>query len=256
MDKYSDPNIWKTFNPSGEIIVALIIIGILIILAIIVGILAKCADPLKRPKGLLKVVEWCVEKLDAFTQDIMGPGFENFGGLLLGIIPFLFLSFTIGIVGLPTPMNNLAVPLSLALVTFCLIHYTSMRYTKWRYFKRYIDPFPFFLPINLLSMWAPLLSMTLRMFGNGIVGWVLMSLVNSVLEGLSTSIFGGIIAGGASGVFLVPIITPVLHAYFDLFSGFVQTMVFVFLTVLFIAQERPEEIEMEANMASRKEAVK
>lgn len=253
MDKYKDPAIWNSFNPTGEIIVALFVIGILIILAIIVGILAKRADPLKRPKGLLKLVEWAVEKLDAFTADVMGPGFENFGGLLLGIIPFLFLSFTIGIVGLPTPMNNLAVPLTLSLVTFCLIHYTAMRYNKIKYFKRFVDPIPVFLPINLLSMWAPLISMALRMFGNAVVGWVLMGLLNSGLEELSATIFA-FAPAGVNSIFVVPILTPLLHAYFDLFSGFVQTMVFVFLTCLFIAQERPEEIETEAVMASRKEA--
>ena len=52
MDKYTNPETYKSFNPSGEIIVALGIIIVLIILAIIVGILAKKADPLKRPKGL------------------------------------------------------------------------------------------------------------------------------------------------------------------------------------------------------------
>ena len=253
MDKYKDPNIFKTFNPSGEIIIALGIIFVLIILAIIVGILAKKADPLKRPKGLLLIAEWAVEKLDAFTADTMGPGFENFGGILLGIIPFMFIAFTIGITGLPTAMNNLAVPLSLAMVTFILIHFTSIRFTKWHYFKRYIDPFPIFLPINLLSMWAPLLSMTLRMFGNAIVGWVLIGLVNGALESLSSLIFS-FAGSGVSSIFLVPVITPVLHAYFDLFSGFVQTMVFVFLTALFIAQERPDEIEIGAVLVPRKEA--
>lgn len=256
MDKYTDPATWNSFNPSGEVIVALFVIGILVILAIVVGILARRANPLKRPKGLLKVVEWCVEKLDAFVADIMGPGFENFGGILLAIIPFLFIAFTIGITGLPSPINNLAVPLVLALVTFALIHFTAMRYNKGKYFKRFVDPLPVFLPINLLSMWAPLISMTLRMFGNGVVGWVLITIVNNALESASTAIFGSVIGGGASGIFLIPIITPVLHAYFDLFSGFVQTMVFVFLTCLFIAQERPDEIEQEAEMGSRKEAVK
>ena len=253
MDIYKDPARWGILFPSGEIIVALFVIAILIILAIIVGILAKRADPLKRPKGLLKVVEWCVEKLDAFVLDVMGPGFENFGGLLLAIIPFLFLSFTIGITGLPTPINNLAVPLTLALVTFALIHFTAMRYNKIKYFKRFVDPLPVFLPINLLSMWAPLISMTLRMFGNAIVGWVLLGLLNGGLEQLSATIFS-FVPAGANSVFLVPILTPLLHAYFDLFSGFVQTMVFVFLTCLFVAQERPDEIETEVVMASRKEA--
>lgn len=255
MDKYSNPETYKSFNPSGEVIVALAIIGVLIILAIIVGILAKKADPLKRPKGLLMLVEWAVEKLDAFVEDSMGSGFENFGGILLGIIPFMFISFTIGIIGLPTPMNNLAVPLTLALTTFSLIHFTAMRYNKIRYFKRYVDPFPFFLPINLLSMWAPLLSMTLRMFGNAVVGWVLLGLINSSLEEVSSIIFS-FIGSDVNQIFLVPIVTPLLHAYFDMFSGFVQTMVFVFLTALFIAQEKPEDIDAEVAMASRKEVAR
>ena len=254
MDKYSDPSIFKSFNPSGEIIVALTIDFILLVLAIIVGILAKKADPLKRPKGLLKIAEWAVEKLDAFATDTMGPGFDNFGGILLGIIPFMFISFTIGITGLPTPMNNLAVPLSLALVTFILIHYTSVRYTKWHYFKRFVDPIPVFLPMNLMSMWAPLLSMTLRMFGNAIVGWVLISLINASLESVSSALFS-FMGSGVSSIWFVPIVTPVLHAYFDLFSGFVQTMVFVYLTSLFIAQERPEDLEAGTINVSRKEVI-
>ena len=253
MDKYTNPETYKSFNPTGEIIVALGIICVLIILAIIVGILAKKADPLKRPKGLLMIVEWAVEKLDGFVADTMGPGFDNFGGILLGIIPFMFISFTIGITGLPTPLNNLAVPLSLAMVTFILIHVTSMRFTKIKYFKRYVEPFAVFLPINLLSMWAPLLSMTLRMFGNAIVGWVLLGLLNGALESLSASVFS-FINSGVNQLFFVPIATPLLHAYFDLFSGFVQTMVFVFLTVLFISQERPDDIESGTIEVSRKEA--
>lgn len=240
------------FNPSGETIVFLGICLILAILFIVVGIKAKRADPLKRPKGLLLIAESCVEKLDGFVEETMGPGFDNFGGILLGLIPTLFLSFTIGIVGLPTPMANLAVPFTFALVTFALIHYTSMRYTKLAYFKRFIDPIPVFLPMNLLSMWAPLLSMTLRMFGNAVVGWVLLGLLNTGLESLSANLFS-FINSGVNQVFLVPILTPLLHAYFDLFSGFVQTMVFVFLTALFIAQERPEDIQEEVHIASRKE---
>ena len=240
------------FDPSGETIVFLAICLVLIVLFIIVGIMAKKTDPLKRPKGLLKVAEMAVEKLDAFVNESMGPGFENFGGILLGLIPAVFLSFTIGITGLPTPITNLAVPFTFALVTFSLIHFTSIRYTKFKYFKRFVDPIPVFLPMNLLSMWAPLLSMTLRMFGNGVVGWVLLGLLNNALEGLSANLFS-FIDSGANQLFFVPIATPLLHAYFDLFSGFVQTMVFTFLTALFIAQERPEDIEEETIKVSRKE---
>lgn len=243
---------FSSFNPTGEIIMALILIGVLIILTIFVGILARKADYTKKPKGLLLLAEWAVEKLEHFAKETMGPGFDNFAGILLGIIPFLFLSFTIGITGLPTPMTNLAVPLSLALVTFLMIHYTSIRYTKWRYFKRYVEPIPLFAPMNLLSMWAPLISMTLRMFGNAIVGWVLISLINSLLGNISAAIFS-FAPEGLNTIFISPIVTPVFHAYFDLVSGFIQSMVFVFLTCLFVAQERPEDFEDEVALATRKE---
>ena len=241
--------------PSAPIFIGLCIIFILIVLAIIVGIMARKADYKKPSNGLLMITEWAVEKLDAFVSDTMGEGFDNFGGILLGVIPFLFLSFIIGITGLPTPMNNIAVPLSLALVTFILIHFTAVRYNHWKYFKRFIDPFPFFLPINLISMWAPLISMTIRMFGNAIVGWVLLSLINWSLESVSASVFS-FINSGANQIFFVPIATPLLHAYFDLFSGFIQTMVFVFLTALFIAQEKPEDLDNNVALATRKEVSK
>ena len=241
--------------PSNAIFIGLCIISVLIVLAIIVGIKARRADIKKAPKGLLLIAEWAVEKLDGFVLNTMGEGFDNFGGILLAIIPFLFLSFTIGITGLPTPMNSLAVPLSLSLVTFFFIHFTAVRYNHWKYFKRFVDPFPFFLPINLISMWAPLISMTIRMFGNAIVGWVLLSLVNWSLESVSASLFS-FIDSGANQIFFVPIATPLLHAYFDLFSGFIQTMVFVFLTALFIAQEKPEAIDDDVALATRKEVSK
>ena len=87
-------------------------------------------------------------------------------------------------------------------------------------------------------MWAPLLSITLRMFGNAVVGWVLLTLVDWALD------YGASIIG----------VTPLLHAYFDLVSGLIQTLVYVYLTSLLVAQERPEEIEIVAEqIPARKE---
>lgn len=39
---------------------------------------------------------------------------------------------------------------------------------------------------------------------------------------------------------IAPVVAPILHAYFDVFSGFIQTTVFVFLTMLFVSNEVPE----------------
>ena len=105
--------------PSAPIFTGLCIILILIVLAIIVGIKARKADYKKPSKGLLMIVEWAVEKLDAFVSDTMGEGFDNFGGILLGVIPFLFLSFIIGLTALPPPIHTPAAS------NVLLIHFRS-----------------------------------------------------------------------------------------------------------------------------------
>lgn len=229
------------FDIAGEVYSSLIVIIIMIILCVIIGIQAHFQDPLKKPKGLLLICEIGVNFFDRQVKELMGPHFKGYGGFIMGVATYLFLSFMIGLTGLPSPVAYLAVPLSLALVTFGLIHFTNMRYAKWSYFKRYIDPIPIFLPINLISMWAPLLSLTMRLFGNAISGWTLMTLVYWAFENLSNMIIPNLPAGFAP---IAPIITPVLHAYFDIFSGFIQTTVFIFLTMIFIAQEGPEDISI------------
>ena len=243
-------NFFTTEIP-GEVISSLIVVVIVIILAIIVGIMAHFADPLKRPKGLLHLAEIGVNYFDNFAKDLAGPAMPNFGGFIMGVAVYLFIAFIFGLTGLPSPVTYMAVPLSLGLTTFILIHVTSIRYTKWKYFKRYIDPIPIFLPINLISMWAPLLSLTLRLFGNAIAGWALLTIVESGLTSLSQQLFA-FMQTEWSGVFLAPVPLALLHAYFDLFSGLIQTVVFISLTAIFIGQEVPEEINEQH--ISRKEA--
>ena len=239
------------FDIPGEVISSLIVMLIIILLAIYIGIRAHFQDPLKKPKGLLHLTEIGVSYFDNFVKDLTGSALPNFGGFIMGVACYLFLAFIFGLTGLPSPVTYMAVPLSLGLTTFLLIHLISARYTKIAYFKRYIDPMPVFLPVNLLSMWAPLLSLTLRLFGNAVAGWALLTIVEVALRDLSASIFSFVPAGW-NEVFLAPIPLAVLHAYFDLFSGLIQTIVFISLTAIFIGQEIPEEFNISTLEERRK----
>ena len=233
----------KFFNLDipGEVISSLIVMLIIIILAIVIAIQAHFQDPLKKPKGLLLLAEIGVKFFDGFVKELTGSALPNFGGFIMAVATYLFIAFIFGLTGLPSPVTYMAVPLSLGLTTFLLIHLISAKFTKWGYFKRYVDPLPLFLPVNLLSMWAPLLSLTLRLFGNAIAGWALLTIVEFALRDASAAIFSFVPAGW-NEVFLAPIPLAVLHAYFDLFSGLIQTVVFISLTAIFIGQEIPEEL--------------
>ena len=227
----------------GEVISSLIVMAIIMVLAIVVGILARLQNPLKKPKGLLLLAEIGVNWFDKFSDELVGKAIPNFGGFIMGVAVYLFIAFIFGLTGLPSPVTYMAIPLSLGLTTFLLIHFTSARFTKWRYFKRYVDPIPIFLPINLISMWAPLLSLTLRLFGNAIAGWALLTIVEYALRDASAMLFS-FIQSEWNQVFLAPLPLAILHAYFDLFSGFIQTFVFILLTTIFIGQEVPEDLDL------------
>ncbi len=234
---------FKEFDLAPEVISSLIVMLLIIIWAIYVGIRAHFQDPLKKPKGMLLVAEFGVEFFDNMAYGLMGKQFKNFGGYIMGIALYLFLAFIWGLTGLPAPLTYMAIPLSLGLSSFVMIHAQSIRFTKWGYFKRYIDPLPVFLPVNLISMWAPLLALTLRLFGNAISGWVIMSIVYLALENLSATIFAFLepIIGEWNQVFIAPLVTWILHLYFDLWSAFIQTTVFISLTQIYVGQEAPED---------------
>ena len=234
----------KSTNLAGGVVSSCIVVLIMCILAIYIGIRAHFQDPLKRPKGLLLVAEVGVNFFDGMAEGLLGKRFRKFGGYMMAIGVYVFLAFIFGLTGLPSPITYMAIPLSLGLSTFMLIHATAIRYQKWRYFKRYIEPVPLFLPINLISMWAPLLSLTLRIFGNALSGFVIMSILYAGLRGVSATLFAALepMIGEWNQVFLAPLVTWILHLYFDLWSGFIQTTVFLSLTAIYVGQEIPEEL--------------
>jgi len=238
-----------------EVISSLMVMGIILILTFIIFIQAHFHDPLKKPTGLLFLADLGVKFFDGLVEDMMGPRFKGFGGYVMAVAVYLFLSFIFGLTGLPSPVTNLAVPLSLALCTFILIHATSIKYTKLKYFKRYIEPIPVLLPVNLLSMWAPLLSMSLRLFGNAISGFCLMTLVYNGLRMVSGAIFSFIEVSGpveVNQLFIAPFVAPILHLYFDLFSGLIQTTIFIFLTMINIGLEAPEDDDIQQLSVERR----
>jgi F-type H+-transporting ATPase subunit a len=234
-----------TFKFVPQTFMALLVMLIILIFAILIGAKVRKAKITDKPKGFLLFGILYYQTMEKFTLSIMSYKYRGFTKYMMVICPYLFICFTIGLTGLPSPVVYLATPLALALTTFGFVHGTAMKENGWGYFKRYIDPFPVFLPINLISMWAPTLALTFRLFGNAISGFCIMNLVYYGLESLSDVIFGSTFSGaiGIQSIWVAPLVTPFLHLYFDLFSGFIQTLVFSMLTLIFVAQEQSEEDE-------------
>ena len=228
----------------------MVMVGI-IFLSFIVYFKSKKVNAFETPKGLLLVVETFIVAIEKLTIQNMGKHFGFYVPYFVTITLYVFISFIFGLTGLSSPLSYYMNTFAIVLMSFILIHYTAIKTNGWKYFKRFIEPFPIFLPINLVSVWAPLISMSFRIFGNILSGIILMSLVYFSLGNLSSMLFS-FLPTGLNTLFIAPLIAPWLHLYFDLFSAFIQTLVFISLSMLFIAQEGPPvTLNQEINNAKK-----
>ena len=197
-----------------------IVMAVMIIFAVIANRKLKKATEV--PDAFQNVIELVVELLEGVVQGTMGkwaPGFVNY---ISTIFVFILISNISGIFGLRPPTADYGTTLCLGLITFSLIHINTFKHQSLK--QIWVDKcsplppwLPIWLPINLISDIAVPISLSLRLFANVLSGTVIMALIYGLLK---------IIAIGWPGV---------LHVYFDLFSGAIQTYVFCMLTMTYIS---------------------
>lgn len=200
-----------------------ILIVMLIILAFAVAARIVISHASEYPTGFQNVVELVVEMLDKMVKSSMGPHARRYRNYIGSIFIFILISNISGLFGLRPPTADYGVTLPLGVITFCIIQYNNIKYNKFGAFTDLFKPMPLLFPINLIGEIAVPFSLSLRLFGNVLSGTVMMSLIYSLLSK---------VAIGWPGI---------LHIYFDVFSGAIQTYVFCMLTMAFTMQKIPEE---------------
>lgn len=224
------------------------IIGLTIFIGIMIVVLSKKidkADPMARPKGIVLPVVLLVKRVYNTCCDNMGKKLaDHYVPYILVLWVFIFLANIISLFGIDSPTANLSVTLLLSIITWVMIQYVEVKYGGWKaYWHAFLEPIPVMLPMNIFGKFSTMVSMSLRLFGNILCGGIMMQLVYSACQKLSNLLLGWITTSGTVFNFMAPILAPLLHAYFDLFSGFIQTLVFVTLTVVLVGNDIPEEIK-------------
>ena len=202
------------------------------------------ADPLAEPEGVLVPVLLGVETVhNAVASNVGEKTADVLTPYILVLWTYIFFSNIISLFGLSSPTANLSVTLLLAIITWVLIQYTELKYEGiGGYFHEFLEPIPVMLPMNIVGKFSIMISMSVRLFGNILCGGIMMQLIYSATQALSNVIASWFGAEGNVFNFMAPIITPLLHAYFDLFAGFIQTLVFVTLTMVLIGNDMPEDV--------------
>ena len=246
------PGIYFSFNVPllGRINVTQTLVSLL---AVTIGltILALIVNKrIQKRHGKLQVVaEKLVTMLYNLVADTMGKHNLRFAPY----IGTIFLSSIFGtLIGMTQIFRSTTADLSVtaawALVTTGMVWYHNIKnfgFKSW--LKGFTEPIVVMTPMNIVSEIASPVSMAFRHFGNVAGGSVLTALIYGALAALSNLVFGWLpdaVLSYFPKLFQIGI-PAVLSIYFDLFSGFVQALVFSLLTMVYVgaACPPPEELK-------------
>ena len=226
-----------TITIQPEVFYIVLITACLCVFCVMCSKAIKKMEYLEKPKGLGHIAIMIVETIDNMVADNINKKKSVTLAPYIGTLAmYLLVCNLIGLLGLTQPTGNYSVTLALAIISIILRERESIKTNGIKnYLHQFIEPFfPFIIP-NIFGKIGPLISMSLRLFGNILSGSIIMTLVYAFCSWLSSLVP---IIGAFN--FIGPLFAPVLHAYFDVLSGCIQ-IIFITLTQGYIGNELPLE---------------
>lgn len=178
------------------------------------------------PEGLQNLTEYVTEYIRDLAKTQIGEeDYLKWVPFLGTIFLFIFVSNWSGallpwrVLELPNgelaaPTNDINTTVALALLTSIAYFYAGISKKGLGYFKRYVAPAAFLLPINVLEDFTKPLSLSFRLFGNILAD----ELVVGVL------------------ITLVPLVIPIPIMLLGLFTSAIQALVFATLAGAYIGE--------------------
>ncbi len=185
-----------------------------IIMAMLIALMFVFTRRLEEvPRGSQNVVEMIVESLNNLAKQLIGEKWEPFAPYFGTVAIFLFVANIISLIGFKPPTRDISLTAALAVMTIAI---TIIAHIKYKGFKSWLMSFVKPIPLlGVLDLFTRPLSLTVRLYGNILAGVIIMELIYRV----------------------VPLVIPAaLSLYFDLFDGFIQMLIFVFLSMLYVSE--------------------
>jgi len=170
------------------------------------------------PGRLQNVMEVIIGGFDSLLVDTMGDKGKKFFPLIATLGLFILTGNLIGIIpGFESPTANINTNAAMALVVFFSTHVVGVSIHGPKYFKQFLGPvwwlIPLMLPIEIISHLSRPLSLTFRLFGNIAGEDIVLAVV----------------------LLLVPLLVPLPILILMIFTSIVQTLVFMLLAMMYIA---------------------
>ena len=197
-----------------------------VIMALLVLVISCITFPLitrrlsrDNPGGAQQFLEMIVGGLKDLLHDIIGHHGDQFLYIIGAFAVFIFVGNIFGIFFfLQPPTSNVNTTFALSITAFLYYNYRGIKdQGLLHYLKHFMGPLPLLaplmFPIEMIGNFARILSLSMRLFGN-IFG-----------EHTATGIFMG----------MLPFVLPWPMMGLGIFGAFLQTFVFIMLTMVYIS---------------------
>ncbi|MCL1936264.1 MAG: F0F1 ATP synthase subunit A [Defluviitaleaceae bacterium] len=194
----------------------LVMIVLILIALYVRATLKKFAEvPENRKQNIIEAI---IEVFDNFVKSVMGEENRKYAGWFFGVFVYIISANFSGLFGVRPPTADIAATLALSITTFLVVTGSAIVKAPKEYFKGLLQPFPVFLPMNLFSEFSIVISLAFRLFGNILSGLVITSILYYLV---------------AWPVVVLGLFAPI-HAYFDIFAGAMQALIFTMLSMIFV----------------------
>ncbi len=170
------------------------------------------------PNKLQNVMESALDGIDSFLTDVMGHEGRRFFPLVATLGLYILTSNLLGLLpGFESPTSNINTTASMAITVFLSTHIIGVRVHGVKYLKHFLGPIwwlsPLMVVIELIGHIARPVSLSMRLFGNIKGEDIVLAVV----------------------LFLVPALVPLPVFFLMIFTSLIQTVVFMLLTMMYIA---------------------
>jgi F-type H+-transporting ATPase subunit a len=171
-----------------------------------------------RPTQLQNIVEFIVDYIGGLTAETLQGRNLNLGALSITLFMFLLVANWIGLIpGFKSPTNDWNTTLALALQTFLLTIFFSVRSRGIGGYLKHLLLTPPYFPLSVIDELAKPVTLSFRLYFNIFVGELLLSLIITLVP---------------AGISWLP---GAAWTLFSLFIGAVQAFIFTVLTISYIA---------------------
>lgn len=212
-----------------------VVTGWLVILIVTAVCLFLTKDLKKIPETKRQcAAEYLVKTVNNMVSANMDKDSIAYAPYIAAVFSYVIIGTLISMIGFRSITADISVTGALAFMTFVLITVTKFKYMGvGGYFKQFINP------LNIIGEVANPVAMALRLFGNVSAGMIISIVLYAALGAASGALYQAVgippiqDVGYVFNIFQVGI-PAVLSIYFDLFSGAIQSYVFIMLTMAYI----------------------